>query len=333
MTLPSTPYLPVLFPDQAVGLNFYGYRAPSRPVANLVTPYASNVDAGNDHNKWRDQQIKTLIDARFNNRRKDEFIRGILPSSMTFTARSTSSRKLNAMHGGVAVTNEGRKLIDERLAQRKTQYATLASSSFDTPAPPGSSVLPPLTAEGSAPYDSAMVSLADSVQTGYVDRTLLEQLTKANAALISIGSQLYADQIAEYMGGLNSLTSSVEAIIETSPSQGPTALAATSKKILETLLLGLKRQYKIFEMLAKKVNEPVSIKQQLLNLEQGKKLPTELASVLRVGPAGVRTTALQPIHVGTPASQQTRIRAAQTWVERIRNGTLPNAFAPVPEED
>jgi hypothetical protein len=333
MTLPSTPYLPVLFPDQAVGLNFYGYRAPTRAVANLATPYASNVDAGNDHNKWRDQQIQTLLDARYNNKRKDEFIRGILPSSMTFTARSTSSRKLNAsIHGGVAKTNEGRKIIDELLGQRKTQYATLASSAFDTPTPPGSSVLAPLTPEESAPYDSAMVVLADSIQTGYVDRTLLEQLTKANTALISIGAQLSADQIAEYMRGLNAMTTSVESIISTAPTQGPTALAATSKKILETLILGLKRQYKIFEMLVKRVYEPVSVKQQLLNMEQGKKLPTEVASIFREGPAFTRTTAAQAVFPGTPAEKVAKIRTAQTWVERIRNGTLPNAFAPVPDE-
>lgn len=333
MTLPSTPYLPVIFPDEAVALNLYGYRTPTRAIANIAVPYASNIESGNDHNKWRDQQIQVLLDARFNNKRKDELMRGILPSSITFTARNTSSRKLNAIHGGVAVTNEGRKLIAERLDQRKLQYAGLASSSFETPAPPGSSVLPPLTPEQSAPYDSAMVSLADSVQTGYVDRTILEQLVKANAALISIGSGLYEDQIAEYMRGLNALTSSVESILDTSPAQGPTALAATSKKILETLLLGLKRQYKIFETLAKNVNQSVSVKQQLLNMEQGKKLPTELASLIKQGPAGVRTTAQQRIFPATSAEKAAKIQGARTWLERIRTGTLPNAFAPIPEED
>lgn len=329
MTLPSTPNLPVLFPDQANALNFFGYRPPTRPIARITEFYASNIDAGNVHNNFRDQQIKLLLDARQNNKRKELLMRGMIPSSLTFTAR-----KLNAMCGGVAKTNEGRKLIDERLAQRKIQYANLSTAGFDTPAPPGSSVLPPLTPDVTASYDDAMISLADSVQTGYVDRNLLDNLAKANSALISIGALLEPSQIAEYMRGLNTLTSSVEGLIETAQTSGPNSagFSAGSRKTLETLLLGLRRQYTIFEMLNRKVNESPTIKQKLLLMEQGRKLPTEVSTILRQGGPRPLVVTAESEPVAGESQQATRRRAAaQTWVERIRNGTLPDSFAPHPD--
>lgn len=319
MTLPSTPNLPVIFPSESVFLNYRGFQPFQAPHFQVNHPLASNIESGLDHNKWRDQKIQSLMDARLNNRRRDEFITGHLPSTMTFTARDSSSRKLT---GGVAVTAEGRKIIAERLQQRKAQLDVLGQSSFSGPAPPGSSVLPPLTPEATAPYDDAMTSLADAIQTGYIDRTLLEQIAKANSALISVGAYLSDNQIAEYTRYLTSMINSVEALIELGPEKGAASggWGGATKKILDTLLLALRRQFKILDMLNKKLDEPVSVKQQLLNIEQGKKLPTEVDTLLRKGPFSVGTKAREGVTLRTPSSETEK---ARYWMEFIRTGRDP----------
>ena len=318
MTLPSTPNLPVIFPSESVFLNYRGFQPFQAPYFEVDHPLASNIGAGLDHNKWRDQKIQSLMNARLNNKRRDQFMTGHLPSSITYTACNTSSRKLT---GGVAVTAEGRKIIAERLQQRKAQLDVLGQASFSGPAPPGSSVLPPLTPEVTAPYDDAMTALSDAIQSGYYDRSVLENLAKANSALISVGAFLSDSQIAEYLRYLTSMTYSVESLIQ-SESGRPNVGSQAPKKLMEALLIGLRRQYKILDLLNKKLDEPVSVKQQLLNIEQGKKLPTEVETMLYKGPKRTSTK-------GEEEKEPKRYpgkSSAQDWLTLIREGREPESF-------
>lgn len=333
MTLPTTnPPYPVVYPDEAILLNFYGTQPLHRSIANYVEPYESKEGSGRVHNTWRDDKIKSLIDARFNNELKHEYHMGYKPSTLTYTAKD--SRK--PLYGGVVETPEGKLMIKERLEQRKTQYDSLGTASFSTALPIGSSILPPLTPQMTAPYDDAMTTLADAIQSGYIDRTLLEALTKANSALISVGPLLSDTKINDYMNYLNSMTQSVEALISDLPESGTNVSGLNprvTKRILDSLLLGLTRQYKVLNALNKIVYEPINVKQQLLHMEQGKKLPTEIENIYKKGPAGLDLVSKAEKRLPTTAtatesvaSRQEPILRARTWLDAIRTGKLPKAF-------
>jgi hypothetical protein len=314
--------MPVIFPDQAILLNTRGYHMARRPVAKydpfLETPRTPAQDV---QQSWRAEAAQRVMDGLHNNATKDRLLTGHLPSSITYNGRTPRGN----LRGGTIKTPQGQRLLNNQLGQRITQLNTLAASAWGSPTQQLSSVLPPAPATMTAAMDNAFVALSDAVQTGSVDRSLLEGLNAANSALLNVGASLYPEQIAQYIRYNDQLQLSVEALLDNviSASTGAYALPTDKKKILTTLDSGLKRQRKVLEKLNDNVYASVADKKLLLNSSRSQLVTQAFGLLEQRGPLGVVSTATRPLPPTTQLlarrAASERSRAAQDYLTRIRD--------------
>jgi len=339
MTL-STYHLPVLFPDEAVSLNYKGYQLPYNPKFHLADFLTSpEGEAQHVHQKWSNEAHARVGNYVSNNASKDKTIRGYKPSTLNVNRRDTKKplyvapEYMNAMSsslygqrmlsGGVVTTPEGQALLNDKLRQRIESLNTLDASAFGSPAGEVSSVLPPPTNLETQTVDDAFVQLADIVQSGFITSAVIDALAKANSSLLQVGAYLFPEQIAEYVRTNDSLQLSVRAIKETGATTSDYGVKGEAKRLLSILSSNLKRQRKVLEALNKISYYGLPEKQLYLSSVRSELLPAELASI-RGAPSsvfGLEQSANVPI-TGLPSEQASKLErrtAARALRQQIRN--------------
>lgn len=332
MTL-STYHLPVIFPDEAVVLNYKGYQSPPQPKFK-VEHYLKYPEGQSErvHNRWAEDAHAKALEFVSNNKRKDKILQGLVPSTNTVNRRNSkkplyrSPEYMTAfgsqLYGGVVTTRQGQELLNEKLQQRIQSLNDLDSSAWGAPSKEVSGVLAPPSGLITQPIDDAFVSLSDAVQSGYISSTLLDALNRANSAIVQIGAYLTPDMIAEYIRINDSLEQSTQALFSISASAGVTALSGETKRILNTLLSGLKRQRKLLEDLNKKAYYSIADKKLLLEHSRSQLLPAEISKIRGTPSAVYGLEATQrAVPVGTPAKQaeiSARSALARGYLQSIR---------------
>jgi len=340
MTL-STYHLPVLFPDEAISLNYKGYQSPATPkhhLANfLISPQGEAQDV---HQKWCNDAHARVRNYVSNNVSKDKTIRGYKPSTLNVNRRYTKKPKyvapeyMNAMgsnlyyggrmlSGGVITTPEGQALLNDKLRQRIESLNTLDASAWGSPAGEVSAVLPPPTNLETQIVDDAFVQLADIVQSGFITSAVIDALAKANSSLLQIGAYLSPEQIADYVRTNDSLQLSVRAIKETGATTSDYGVKGEAKRLLTILASNLKRQRKVLESLSKIAYYGLPEKQLYLSSVRSELLPAELAAIRGTPTSvfGLEQSANVPI-TGVPSEQAAKLErrtTARALRQQIRN--------------
>jgi len=334
--------LPVLFPDEAVSLNYKGYQPPATPRHHLADFLTSPQGEAQDvHQKWRNESHVRVGNYVSNNVSKDKTIRGYKPSTLNVNRRDTKKplyvapEYMNAMgsnlyyggqrmlSGGVITTPEGQALLNDKLRQRIESLNTLDASAWGSPAGEVSSVLPPPTNLETQVVDDAFVQLADIVQSGFITSAVIDALAKANSSLLQVGAYLFPEQIADYVRTNDSLQLSVRAIKETGATTSDYGVKGEAKRLLSILASNLKRQRKVLEELSKIAYLGLPEKQLYLSSVRSQLLPAELASIRGTPTSvfGLEQSANVPI-TGVPSEQASKLErrtAARALRQQIRN--------------
>jgi len=421
-TLPTYPDLPVIYPDEAVMLNRYGFMAMPPEVADTVHyPERLEMSAENlPHYHWRLNADKVVLNGLQNNAVKERIMLGLLPSTITHNnkspseymtgvarynarnccdvgsggamvggvvitrqnanseynkwanyysqrpefynstsfTRALSSRykdtpanrletfKMNyplsqwagnvyssfmpnkdnygigsGMVGGTVSTQDGQRLINDRLQQRIIQLNALDASAWGSPTRQLSAVLPAPEPEDTYPIDSAMIVLADAVQTGAITGDLIDAVNKANSAIIQVGAILTDEQIAGLLQVNSNIYYSVLALLsDVTGTAGKFSLSAERKRILEAVKSGLLRQEKVLQLLNKNVYESTRDKQILLQQERGSLLKESSALLREKGAYGIKSIASRKVsqfpETASAVAENRRTQEAQRLLAR-----------------
>lgn len=336
MTL-STYHLPVIFPDEAVVLNYKGFQSPPQPKMRVedYLKYPEG-ESGRVHSSWGADAHKKAMEFVENNRRKDAILRGYIPSTNTVNRRDSKKPLYRSpeyadalgskLYGGVVTTREGQQLLVEKLQQRIQSLNDLDASAFGAPSKEVSAVLAPPTGLETQPIDDAFVELADSIQSGYINPSTISALQKANSAIVAVGPYLDSNQIAEYIRINDTLTQSVFALQDVGAERGAAAVSAESKRLLNTLQQGLERQRKLLEDLNKKAFYSVADKKLLLSSSQRELLPTTIKKT-RLAPFGVREATRSPDILRSAVARR-RLAAIRSPPAAVSREPLPVGLMP-----
>lgn len=332
-TLPTYPNLPVLFPDQAYAMNMHGIRQFPPLVASAWIGMPGKADLETVHEERKRQSDQSVLSGLRANMTADQRLRGVLPSTLTYNGRNSrkpmyvspeyantgrtvdyESQFMRTREGlaplyvgGVVTSPEAVRILQERIRERKSQLDTLTSSAWGSPTEQISGVIPRPSETAVSPLMNAMVQLADAVQTGAIDRSLVEATSKANEALIAVGSSLYPDQVADLIRQNDTLQLSIEAIQSTAAPSGLYALKAEQKRILSAVLLALKRQRETLETLNEYIYYSPSEKDMVLGKQRGRLAPKKFAQLVAERPFGVETAAQGPIPEGRAVSERNAV--------------------------
>jgi hypothetical protein len=281
-------------------MNKYGFEYMPNAKADVVD--YSKVDTTGDnavHSRWKEEADEVVMDSLKNNKDKDLIMRGYVPSTITYNAKDESEYKRGVkrlisrrkLTGGVITTQEGQTLINDKLQQRINQLNQLQASAWGSPTKSLSSVLPPPPTSDFAPFENAMVSLVDAVQTGAINSDLIEAVNKANSSLIQVGAVIPPTKIADYIQINSNIYYSILSLLSDLQSAGKFSLSAERKRILETLKKSIKRQEKLLYILNDNVYESVPSKQMLLQAEREKLIPKAIESLKSEGALGLSALA------------------------------------------
>lgn len=273
MTYQSSPYFPVLFPDEAYRMNRVGVRS------MRVTPTASlDIEVGT-RNPWLSDAVRMVHAGLETNKRKEQGMLGhinttsrsqryALPASRSsihngrFPGMEYSSAGLafrgGAMCGaGNTETPEGRRYIQDVLLKRRIEeYANLKSGIFSETATTG--IPPPMNPE-TVPVDVNITQLQDLIASGTVPSRTLGIVKSVATSLYKIGEQLTASQISKY---LDVLTDMWRQILEgyDEDTEEYQNLPGREQRLVPAVTRAFERIGIMLELFAQVATEPIEIR-------------------------------------------------------------------------
>jgi hypothetical protein len=181
MTLPSSKQRIVLFPSELV--------YPVAPMHNHAQHFQLDAMDG-ETSHWLPHAVQSVATRLSHNKHKDE------------------GRLGRRLRGGVITSNDGKRILAQRLRERTTDFVKVKESNWATPVQ--------FQAEYKvAPTDTtalevALAQFATNIQTGNIDSKMVDAAVKVLTTLLSVGARLTPDEVVEFYSTLSVLDTSLE---------------------------------------------------------------------------------------------------------------------------
>jgi hypothetical protein len=239
MTYQSSPYYPIIFPDQAAKLNMYGYEDPK---PNRFSHIDLQPAAHDSHVSWKDQADR-LVYAKSRNTKSAES--DMLKGPHSVKGKCYTTKRYDFVGGNVMGSSRPASIqpqLDALLKDRVEQYAGIYSAGFDAVSPERLYV--PVPKVESFPVDTMFTTLFQYVDLGDL-KNALKQTNIVITTLLSNADKLEKDSLDTYLGvvrkciliamGMDNTTDIEQARIDPELTSAPKSYTET-KRMLKALI-------------------------------------------------------------------------------------------------
>ena len=275
-TLQSSPFFPVIWPDQAYAMNragvAYGKDAMQTKLLHLegtTSPWLkTTVEQVHQRVRENERKSRGMEGHDSMNARSQRYIRPASRSAVQngkFPGMEYSSAGFAFRGGGNTETAEGRKFIQKLLKNRIAQYDALELGTFPASMPPQEKV-----SANTVAIDSALSALRDQLSASAIGSNTLDAYNKFQTALLQSGSTLTDSQISKYASIIGNMQEMIRSFIALPANQA----SADKKRIGTAIGTELARAQEILSTLMRAVYESPAVRE-----TQARSLQSQLLTI------------------------------------------------------
>ena len=290
-TFQSTPAMPWIFPDEAYQMNRKGMQplkpAPVRSLDLLAGGGSESHALFSDHaHRMVHERLRVnkkkesgMLGHGEMNARSQRYVRPASRSAIpngVFHGSPMEYAASSGLRGGVITTKEGQEWLAKRLKERAQEYAELASGQF-SPRPPRQIEVTPY-----GEIDSLLQVAFTAITTGSFSSSLNDSITRLLQALIKVGATISPSQLTKYAQAIGNMIVTARsysaANLQMSGLQMGGELDTKKYFKLATIQESLKILDAAVREIARVINEPLSVREQVMSQLQSRLTSSQLAA-------------------------------------------------------
>lgn len=262
-TYQTSSMYPVIFPDQANAMNFFGV-GPMKP-AHLPSLQELSVESF-PHSTWKKEADEKVRAQLKSNKLKESGMLGMRNTtarSQRYERPASRSAVQNGvfpgheyltsagLRGGVITSPEGREWLRKRLHNRIVEYDAIAKGDFSQGPPPAIDLRPKFTM-----LDSLFQQVFDQFSTGVFSSGLIDTMSRLLNAYLDAGPTFDANELGPYAESIQKLTEAIrsyEGEADEAGLFGERALAEENKRVILFARKTLVNMNKITEEIARTI--------------------------------------------------------------------------------
>lgn len=298
MTYQSSPYYPIIFPDQAALLNRFGVQ----PLPANYIKHAHLAPASHEaHPSWRADAHRLALAKVQNTKDWQHRMLKEMPSIKGHcgtTHRYRFDKEFYTQTGGRTPAIESD--IEQLLRDRTTQLNELNMASFGTvPEYRLASNIKPLDTFG---LDSLFSSLITSLEEGTINRSLLTTMNSITNTIATTGDRISAEKLGQYGDVLAEIGTLTLDIVESRDSY---IESKETVAIMQSILHSSQNLWKFIKKMEGYATAPTKFRSIALEGERAKLLETARKSITLI--PGREPAITSPYFSGAPGWESTMI--------------------------
>lgn len=365
MTYQTSPYMPWIFPDEAIRMNRLGvhpmrphYVAPMDADIGQASPWADEARQVALNRVYNTQQAKLGMEGKANTTARSQryerpMSRSAVPNGV-FHGSPMEYVTSGGLRGGVITTKEGQEWLQRRLQQRIGEYDAISSGNFSKGPPRELPVSPYIE------IDSLLSQIFSAFGTGSFTSSTADALNRLLQGFIKIGSVIEPSQLGNYARAVQKLTETIRGyrggevgiaydrpniegqLMGEAPAPAIYNPAEERLRLVQTMQQTLKLIDGAIREIARVINDPISAREQVMSTlsqrllgEQIGKFNPEYATANEPERAqAVQNVPGVPLGVSsgrdllgpTFAEQEQQRREQEAFNEEFNQGGLPAGY-------